>query len=80
MPKEGNVWKDQEKIETIRRGLMNCSNRLSNKIKDLRISLEAIEQTQKELQSILAGEQAAGPGVFFAGGRRESRKRFDRGD
>ena len=46
---------DQENIETMRR-LKNCSMKLSEEIKKLRTSLEAVEKTKKELDKILGGE------------------------
>ena len=46
---------DQENIETMR-SLKNCSMKLSEEIKKLRTSLEAVEKTKKELDKILGGE------------------------
>ncbi len=77
--------KDRERIEIITRRLMSCSDKLS---KSLNTSLEAIEQAQKELQSILAGEQSAKEkkekpptGAIHGGSIRKARmNKYDRGD
>lgn len=45
----------QENIETMR-SLKNCSMKLSEEIKKLRTSLEAVEKVQKELDNILGGK------------------------
>jgi len=75
------MWKDPKKIEIIRRELMNCSDKLSKEIGNLKTSLKTIEQIQEELQSILGGEQTAGPSAIHGGrARKASTDRFDRGE
>jgi ribosome-binding protein aMBF1 (putative translation factor) len=45
----------KENIETMR-SLKNCSKKLSEEIRKLRTSLEAVEKVQKELDNILSRE------------------------
>lgn len=72
--------REEDLNRKIKGRLVNCLQKLSKETARLRTSLEGIEQAQKELQSILAGEQAAMPGLFFAGKGGNWRKKFDRGD
>lgn len=80
MPEKKEAGMNEENIKAIMRNLMNCSKKLSKEIRNLRTSLEVIEQTQKELQRILGGGKVSTPGLFFPSREPDWKEKFDKGD